>query len=92
MIKPAPPRYRTTNRRSCNDALKQRGSLLIWLGKDMGWRGPKAGRNGWLPVFSGEEDRKTVRRTVFPTNAIRFCLMVKGERRPENGPVDCIQT
>jgi len=35
MTKPAPARYRTTNRRSYNDALRQRGSLLIWLDKDM---------------------------------------------------------
>lgn len=45
------------------DALKQRGSLLIWLDKDMTWLAPKTGRNGRPPVFSDA--------------AIHFCLMVK---------------
>ncbi len=35
MTKPVPARYRTTNWKSYNEALKQRGSLLIWLDKDM---------------------------------------------------------
>ena len=63
MSRPAPPRYRTTNWKSYNDALKQRGSLLIWLDKEMVWRAPKAGSNGRPPVFSD--------------GAIQFCLMVK---------------
>lgn len=63
MTKPEPARYRTTNWKSCNDALKQRGSLLIWLDKDMTWLAAKAGRNGRPPVFSDA--------------AIQFCLMVK---------------
>lgn len=63
MSKPSPSRYRTTNWKSYNDALKQRGSLLIWLDKDMAWLAPKAGRAGRPPVFSDA--------------AIQFCLMVK---------------
>ena len=63
MSRPAPPRYRTTNWKSYNDALKQRGSLLIWLDKEMVWHAPRAGRNGRPPVFSD--------------GAIQFCLMVK---------------
>ena len=63
MSKPSPARYRTTNWKSYNDALKQRGSLLIWLDKEMVWRAPKAGSNGRPPVFSD--------------GAIQFCLMVK---------------
>lgn len=63
MSKPAPPRYRTTNWKSYNDALKRRGSLLVWLDKDMEWRAPKVGRNGRPPVFSSA--------------AIQFCLTVK---------------
>ena len=63
MTRPEPTRYRTTNWRSYNAALKQRGSLLIWLDKDMAWRAPKAGRPGRPPVFSDA--------------AIQFCLMVK---------------
>ena len=51
------------NWKSCNDARKRRGSLLIWLDKDMVWCAPGAGRNGPPPVFSDA--------------AIQFCLMVK---------------
>ena len=63
MTKPEPARYRTTNWKSYNRALKQRGSLLIWLDKDMAWRGPRTGGNG--------------RPAVFSDAAIQFCLMVK---------------
>ena len=63
MSKPDPTRYRTTNWKSYNEALKRRGSLLIWLDKDMVWLAPKAGRMGRPPVFSDA--------------AIQFCLMVK---------------
>ena len=45
------------------NAQKRRGSLLIWLDKDMVWLAPKAGRLGRPPVFSDA--------------AIQFCLMVK---------------
>ena len=63
MTKPEPARYRTTNWKSYNAALRRRGSLLIWLDKDMEWIAPKAGRLGRPPVFSDA--------------AIQFCLMVK---------------
>ncbi len=33
MSKPKPARYRTTNWSTYNDALRKRGSLLIWLDK-----------------------------------------------------------
>jgi len=46
MSKPVPPTYRTTNWRACYAALKQRGSLLIWLGPEMEWRAPTSGRRG----------------------------------------------
>ena len=63
MTRPEPTRYRTTNWKSYNDGLKQRGSLLIWLDKDMVWRAPRSGRPGRPPVFFDA--------------AIQFCLMVK---------------
>lgn len=63
MTKPEPARYRTTNWKSYNDALRRRGSLLIWLDKDMTWLANRAGRPGCPPVFSDA--------------AIQFCLMVK---------------
>lgn len=63
MNEPAPTRCRTTNWKSYNQALKRRGSLLIWRDKDLVWRAPRAGRSGRPPVFSEA--------------AIQFCLMVK---------------
>jgi len=63
MSKPEPARYRTTNWKSYNDALKRRGSLLVWLDRDMDWLAPKAGQPGRPPVFSDA--------------AIQFCLMIK---------------
>ena len=63
MTKPEAARYRTTNWKSCNDALRQRGSLLIWLDKDKTWLAIRARRPGRPPVFSDA--------------AIQFCLIVK---------------
>ncbi|MFC0280490.1 IS5 family transposase [Falsigemmobacter intermedius] len=63
MTKSEAGRYRTTNWKSYNAALKQRGSLLIWLDKDMAWLATRAGRPGRPPVFSDA--------------AIQFCLMLK---------------
>jgi hypothetical protein len=63
MSKPEAAHYRTTNWKSYNDALRRRGSLLIWLDRDMEWIAPKAGRPGRPPMFSDA--------------AIQFCLMVK---------------
>jgi len=63
MSKPEAARYRTTNWKSYNEALRRRGSLLIWLDKDMAWLADRVGRPGRPPVFSDA--------------AIQFCLMVK---------------
>ncbi|PKQ10469.1 MAG: IS5/IS1182 family transposase, partial [Alphaproteobacteria bacterium HGW-Alphaproteobacteria-1] len=40
MSKPKPARYRTTNWFTYNSALRKRGSLLIWLDKEMAWHAP----------------------------------------------------
>jgi hypothetical protein len=63
MSKPEPARYRTTNWSDDNAALRRRGSLLIWLDKQMTWLAPHQGRPGRPPVFSNA--------------AIRFCLSIK---------------
>ncbi|WP_028452950.1 IS5/IS1182 family transposase, partial [Chitinilyticum aquatile] len=63
MSKPAPPKYRTTNWKSYTHALRQRGSLLIWLDKDMAWFAAPTGKRGRAERFSDA--------------AIQFCLMVK---------------
>ena len=63
MSKPKPARYRTTNWSAYNAALRKRGSLLIWLDKEMAWHAPHEGRPGRPPVFSSA--------------AMQFCLSIK---------------
>jgi len=59
------------------NALKRRGSLTIWFDPAMTWDAAPTGKRGRQPDYSGEEDQKTVWRTVFPKNAIRTCLTMK---------------
>lgn len=61
--KPDKRRYRTTNWREYNKALKARGSLTVWLDKDMQWFAPPTGKRGRHPTFSDA--------------AIQFCLSIK---------------
>lgn len=63
MSKPPPTRYRTKNWSSYDAALRKRGSMLIWVDRDMAWLAPHEGRRGRPPVFSDA--------------AIQFCLSVK---------------
>lgn len=61
--KGAKARYKTTNWAAYNAALKARGSLTIWLDKDMQWYAPASGKRG--------------RQQVFSDAAIQFCLSIK---------------
>ncbi|WP_411836783.1 transposase [Paracoccus sp. ME4] len=61
MTKPEAARYGTTNRKSCNDALMQCGSLLIWPDGDMALMAIREDRSGRSPVFSDA--------------VVQFCLM-----------------
>ena len=63
MSKRKPARYRTTNWSAHNAALRSRGSLLIWLDKEMAWLAPRQGKPGRPPLFSDA--------------AIQFCLSIK---------------
>lgn len=65
MSEPRQPktRYKTTNWAEYNAALKVRGSLTIWLDKDMQWYAPASGKRG--------------RQHVFSDAAIQFCLSIK---------------
>ncbi|WP_412053290.1 IS5 family transposase [Pokkaliibacter plantistimulans] len=63
MNKPASPKYKTTNWKSYNAALKARGSLMIWLDRDMTWHGTPRGQRGRTQLFSDA--------------AIQFCLTIK---------------
>jgi len=44
MSNPSPARYRMTNWSSYTASLRKRGSLLIWLDKEMAWLAPHGGR------------------------------------------------
>ena len=63
MSKPAPARYRTTNWSAYNAALRRRGSLLVWLDREMEWLAPASRRPG--------------RPRTFSDAAIQFCLSLK---------------
>jgi hypothetical protein len=52
MSKPTPARYRTTNWSSYTASLRKRGSLLIWLDKDMTLLALHDGSPGRPAVFS----------------------------------------
>ena len=55
--------YKTTNWRQYNAALVQRGSLSVWLDRDMQWLGSPNGKQGRDPTFSDA--------------AIQLCLSIK---------------
>jgi hypothetical protein len=63
MSKPSPARYRTTNWPEYNAALRRRGSLLIWLDREMEWLASPSGRLGRSETYSDA--------------AIQFCLSIK---------------
>ena len=56
-------KYRTTNWKAYNAALKARGDLTIWLDKGMQWLAPPSGKRGRSQTFSDA--------------AIQFCLTIK---------------
>ena len=56
-------RYRTTNWKAYNAALKARGDLSIWLNEDMQWYAAPSGKRG--------------RNQTFSDAAIQFCLTIK---------------
>ncbi len=56
-------KYKTTNWASYNASLKARGSLTVWLDKDLQWYAPATGKRGRQPIFSDA--------------AIQFCLSIK---------------
>ena len=77
MSRPTPPACKTRNWPADNEALKRRGPLRIWFDPAMIWEAAPTGKHGRQPDYSYEEDQKTVRGTVVPTNAIQTCLTMK---------------
>ena len=63
MSKPAPACWRTTNWPEYNASLRRRGSLLVWLDREMEWLASPSGRPGGPETFSDA--------------AIQFCLSMK---------------
>ena len=63
MSKLTPPTYRTTNWRTYNAALKQRGSLQVWFDPETVW-------------LAGAS-RKRGRSATFTDAAIQACLTLK---------------
>jgi len=56
-------KYKTENWKEYDKALKARGSLTVWLDKDMKWQAPPTGKRGRQQQYSEE--------------AIEFCLTLK---------------
>lgn len=56
-------RYRTTNWKSYNTALKALGSLTVWFDKDMQWFAAASGKRGSSPKFFDA--------------SIQFCLTIR---------------
>jgi hypothetical protein len=56
-------KYRMTNWKAYNAALKARGALTMWLDKDMQWLAQPSGKRGRSQTFSDA--------------AIQFCLSIK---------------
>jgi len=63
MAKPVEKKCRTTNWSAYNKALKSRGSLSIWLDKEMAWFAGGSGKGG--------------RSATYSEAAIQFCLSLK---------------
>jgi recombinational DNA repair ATPase RecF len=71
MSKPSPTRYSTTNWSSYTAALRQRGSLLIWLDKDMTWLAPHDGRDMTMATT-------TIRIDIATLDGPDSCLVAHG--------------
>ncbi len=63
MLAAAVEQYRTTNWKSCNAALRSRGSLTVWFDRDMQWQAQPSGKTG--------------RNQTFSDAAVQFCLTMK---------------
>jgi len=65
MSKPTPLTYRTTNWRSYNAALKQRGSLLIRFDPETVWLAEPSGKRGRSATFTDAARAIQCRRSIY---------------------------
>jgi hypothetical protein len=77
-VRPEPSKYKTTNWRRYNQALKARGALMIWLDRNLQWSGLASGKRG--------------RPSLFSDAAIQFCLTIKVSVHPPCSPSDSALT
>jgi hypothetical protein len=87
MSRPKPARYRMTNWPAHNEALRKRGSLLIWLDKKMAWHAPHEGRPRRPPASSNAAIQvcRSIRPPDVMANTARtdtVQLVGAGHRRP----------
>jgi len=52
MSKPEPSKYKTTHWNAYHAVFKSRGSLLVWLDKNMQWHGLPSNKQGRQAEFS----------------------------------------
>jgi hypothetical protein len=52
MSAPTKPKYRTTDWKAYNEALRARGSLMVWMDMDMRRHGGASGKRGRSPKYS----------------------------------------
>jgi Transposase DDE domain len=64
MSKPAKQKYKTTNWKVYSQALKARGSLTVWLDREMAWQAPSSGKPGRRPA-------------IYSDAAVQCCLTMK---------------
>lgn len=71
MNAPAKPKYRTTNWKEYNAALKARGSLLVWLDHDICWHGSASGKRGRSPKVHLGIDASTITKLRTPAGSVQ---------------------
>lgn len=80
MTRPLPPSYKTKNWPAYNEALRQRGSLTIWLDPDMVWVPPPSGKRGLQPQYSDAAIQTCL------TMKVLFGMAIKDDRLRREPP------
>ena len=84
-------KYRTTNWKAYNAALKARGDLTIWLDRDMQWLAVPSGKRGRSQTFSDAAiESPVVRAPSHSTPMESLVLRSWAPRRATHYTTDCI--